>query len=541
MRLVMAQLNLLVGDVAGNVERMIAAAVRARDELQAEVIVFPELALSSYPPEDLLLRPALCETVTRGIARLAQAVRGLDVIFGHPECAEGRLYNAASCLRDGALIATYRKWALPNYGVFDEKRYFFPGDTACVVDLCGVRVGLSICEDVWERAPIAAAAAAGAQLIININASPFHVGKQGERESLVRSQAQDVGCSIVYVNLVGGQDELVFDGSSFVATADGVIAARAPAFSEGLFLVEIPGMSGPPAAALAPLQADEEAVYAALVLGVRDYVLKNGFAGVVLGLSGGIDSALTLAIAVDALGPEAVHAVMMPSPYTSQLSLDVAAAQAARLAVSYSEIPIADLFAAFTHALEPQFRGTGTGIAEENLQARIRGTLLMAISNKTGRLVLSTGNKSEMAVGYATLYGDMAGGFAAIKDVPKTLVYRLADYLNARAAAGSAAPVIPPAVIARAPSAELAPDQQDTDSLPPYPVLDALIEAYMERNRSTEEMVSEGFDPALVARVVGMIQRNEYKRRQSAPGTRITRRGFGRDWRYPITCGYASS
>src|SRR5712692_13184 len=541
LRLAMGQLNCLVGDIAGNVSQMIHAAKHARDVLCAHVIVFPELSLTGYPPEDLLLRPGLENEVAHGLQTLQAEIRDIDLIVGHPARVDDALYNAASWLRDGAIIATYHKQLLPNYSVFDEKRYFVPGKNPCVVTIQGVPVGVTICEDIWAPGPVQQAVQAGAGLIVNLNASPYHFNKSQEREHVVSQRVGETRVPIVYVNLVGGQDELVFDGESFVIDAQGRLTQRAPAFVTGVFLVEVEKQPpfAPVTAKCRPMLSEEESVYRALVLGVRDYVDKNGFPGVVLGLSGGIDSALTLAIAVDALGPARVQAVMMPSRYTSPISLEDAAAQAQTLGVKYSLISIEPMFEAFLAALKEEFRRAKPDSTEENIQARIRGVLLMAISNKTGKMVLTTGNKSEMAVGYATLYGDMAGGFAVIKDVLKTLVYRLVEYRNRTAPAPIAytGPIIPERVIERAPSAELAPNQQDTDSLPPYPVLDAIMEKYIEHDHSVEDLVKAGFDPGTVQRVVAMIQRNEYKRRQAPPGVRITRRAFGRDWRYPITVG----
>jgi NAD+ synthase (glutamine-hydrolysing) len=534
LRIVLGQLNLLVGDVSGNVAKMISAAQRARDEFAAHAIVFPELALTGYPPEDLLLRPDLTNRVEAGLGELMGATRGIDVIVGYPRRQHGRLYNAAVLLRDGRFVASYYKHCLPNYLVFDEKRYFAEGREPCVIDIHGVPVGLTVCEDVWEGEPVDEAVRTGARLIININASPYHRNKHKERFAVVGEVARRNRVPVLYGNLIGGQDELVFDGDSFVVDAEGAITQRAPAFEEGLYLVELEtGEAVRPVPGPCALELPEEqSVYSALVLGVRDYVGKNGFPGVVIGLSGGIDSALTLCIAVDALGAEHVQAVMMPSRFTAPMGPEDAQAQAAALGVKYSVIPIEPMFEAFLGALKHEFAGRPRDTTEENIQARVRGTLLMAISNKTGRMVLTTGNKSEMAVGYATLYGDMAGGFAAIKDVPKTLVYRLAHYRNA------VAPVIPQRVIERPPSAELAPDQKDTDSLPPYDVLDPILERYVEKDESAEDIVAAGFDAATVERVLRMVDRNEYKRRQAPPGVRITPRAFGRDRRYPITSGY---
>lgn len=533
LRVALAQLNLLVGDVAGNVQRMIAAARRARDELQADLVVFPELSLTSYPPEDLLLRPELSVRVELGLGEMMQQLAGIDVIVGHPKRQYGKLFNCASLLRDGRIAATYYKHCLPNYSVFDEKRYFAEGSGPCVVDVKGIPIGITVCEDVWEGWPIDEAAKAGAKTVININASPFHLNKYRERFDVVARAAQRNHVPVVYLNLVGGQDELVFDGDSFVVDAVGAITHRGRAFEEDMMLLEIAVPSGAPARGLiAPAPSEEESAYAALVLGVRDYIEKSRFGGVVIGLSGGIDSALTLCLAVDAVGAERVHGVSMPSRYTAKMSIDDAQAQARAMGVKFSVIPIEPMFESFLGALQDEFKGLAPDATEENLQARTRGMLLMAISNKTGKIVLTTGNKSEMSVGYATLYGDMAGGFAAIKDVPKTLVYRLAEYRN------RIAPVIPRRVIDRPPSAELRADQKDTDSLPPYEILDPILERYVEDDESVATIVKAGFDEATVRKVAAMVDRNEYKRRQAPPGVRITPRAFGRDRRYPITSGF---
>jgi NAD+ synthase (glutamine-hydrolysing) len=534
LRLALGQLNFLVGDIAGNVEKMRAAAGRARDELKAHAVVFPELALTGYPPEDLLLRPAFLRDADVGLENLCRAAVGIDIVVGHPHRREGKLYNAASLLREGGVHATYHKHCLPNYGVFDEKRYFAPGEGACVLPIAGVPVGLTICEDLWEGWPLVESVRAGARLVVNINASPYHLNKIDQRLEVLAAAARANRVPVVYLNLVGGQDELVFDGDSLVVNASGALVQRTTHFEEGLYLAEF--APNDPIEPLTPSvlsePSEEESVYAALVLGVRDYVEKNRFRGAVLGLSGGIDSALTLCVAVDAIGPERIQAVLMPSRYTAQMSIDDARAQAEALGVKHSLIPIEPMYAAFLEALREEFRGLAPDTTEENIQARVRGMLLMAISNKTGKIVLTTGNKSEMAVGYATLYGDMAGGFAAIKDVPKTMVYRLAEYRN------RTKPVIPRRVIERPPSAELKPDQKDTDSLPPYPTLDPILERYVERDQSVEEIVKAGFDAETVRRVAAMVDRNEYKRRQAPPGVRITPRAFGRDRRYPITSGY---
>ncbi|MCB1858662.1 MAG: NAD+ synthase, partial [Gammaproteobacteria bacterium] len=501
----------------------------------ADLILFPELSLTGYPPEDLLLRNELLDRVEQALERIRGAVSGIAVVVGYPRRREGRLYNAAGVFREGELLAEYHKALLPNYSVFDEKRYFEPGGEPCVVTIAGVPIGITICEDIWYRAPAARAAEQGAKVLLNLNASPFHHGKAPEREELLRKRARETGLSIVYLNLVGGQDELVFDGGSFVVGSDGGLVQRLPYFEETtdsvIFetdhaqVVPRPGM-------VTPRPGEEEGIYSALVLGVRDYVNKNGFNGAVLGLSGGIDSALTLAIAVDALGPEKVEVVMMPSRYTADMSNQDARKQAEILGVKYRSIPIEPAFQAFLDMLREAFSGYPVDASEENIQARCRGILLMAISNKTGRILLTTGNKSEMSVGYATLYGDMAGGFAPIKDVPKLLVYRLAAYRNRTGA------VIPERVITRAPSAELAPGQQDSDSLPPYEVLDEILYQYVEQERGLGEIIKSGFPAETVARVVRLVDRNEYKRRQAPPGVKITQRAFGRDRRFPLTNGF---
>lgn len=531
----MGQLNLLVGDVAGNTEALIAAATRARDEFSGDIVVFPELALTGYPPEDLLFRTTLLDRAQAGLVKLARTVEGIDMIVGYPHRQGDQLFNAASLIRSGAVEATYLKQHLPNYGVFDEKRYFSAGDRPCVVEVCGVPVGITICEDIWADGPVEQAAQAGAKLVININGSPYHVNKVHERIDVAAERARAASVPIVYVNLVGGQDELVFDGESFVVDAAGNVTQRVQAFEEGLYTVDIDTSQTPVTpqpGIMVPWLDEVESVYQALVLGARDYIDKNRFKGAVLGLSGGIDSGLTLAIAVDAIGAERVEAVMMPSCYTADMSLEDARAEAAALGVRYRVIPIEPMFDAFLAALADKFRGLPADTTEENIQARIRGVLLMAISNKTGKIVLTTGNKSEMAVGYATLYGDMAGGFSAIKDVPKTLVYRLAEYRN------RADQVIPQRMIEREPSAELAPDQRDSDTLPSYDVLDAILERYVEQEQSPEQIIADGFEPATVKRVIASVDSNEYKRRQAAPGVRITPRAFGRDRRYPITSGF---
>jgi len=541
LRIVMAQLNMLVGDIEGNVQQVINAANHARDEYHADAIVFPELTLTGYPPEDLLLRPGFTMAALHGLEQVKQSISGIDVVMGYPIQESGGLYNAASLIRDGKIIASYHKQHLPNYSVFDEKRYFVAGQDACVVDIKGVPVAITICEDIWSPSPIQQAASAGAKLMLNLNASPYHINKQEDREAILYERATESGLPIVYVNLVGGQDELVFDGGSMVVNGQGEISQRAALFEAGLscadFTVHDDASVTPVEAELVELPSEDASTYQALVIGVRDYVNKNGFAGVVLGLSGGIDSALSLAVAVDALGSERVEAVSMPSRYTADMSVDDALAEAEALGIPCQVIPIEQTFNAFLDSLADEFSGIEKSpgdVTEQNLQARCRGVLLMAIANKKHRIVLTTGNKSEMAVGYATLYGDMAGGFDVLKDVPKLLVYKLATYRNTLSA------VIPQRVIDRPPSAELAPDQKDEDSLPAYEILDPVLALYVEQDKTFEEIVAEGFDPDTVARVIGMVDRNEYKRRQAAPGVRITQKAFGRDRRYPITSRYRS-
>lgn len=534
-RIALAQLNLTVGDIRANRKRILDAALTARNEGCA-LAVFTELALTGYPPEDLLLRPDFIDASEAALNHLlAELPDGIGVIVGHPQrLANGRLANAASLLCNGRVEATYHKRCLPNYSVFDEMRYFTPGSEPCVLSLQGRRIGLTICEDIWQAGPVEASVERGAEVVVNINASPFHIDRIAERHHVVSEKARACGVPIIYLNQVGGQDELIFDGASFVVDAGGAVTQRAEQFQEALEIVELGGggASAPVPGRIIEEYSLEQSVYHALTLGVRDYVGKNGFPGAVVGLSGGIDSAVTLAIAVDALGPDQVQAVMMPSRYTADMSLEDAAAEAAALGVRYQTIPIQPVFESFLSTLAPVFEGREVDTTEENIQARCRGVVLMALSNKTGFMVLTTGNKSEMAVGYATLYGDMAGGFAVIKDVPKTLVYGLARLRNTHGA------VIPQRVIERPPSAELAPDQRDADSLPAYDVLDSILAMYVEQDWSPERIVELGYDEQVVHKVVNLVDRNEYKRRQAPPGIRITARAFGRDRRYPITSGY---
>jgi len=542
-----AQLNVVVGDMQGNAQKIVAAARKAYEQ-GARLVLTPELSICGYPAEDLLLRPAFmaaCDDAVKQVARELAGLKGLHVVVGHPHGSAIRgksvqvqqRYNAASVLCEGKVLETYAKRELPNYQVFDEYRYFTRGQGTCVFQVEGISVGLLICEDAWFAEPAQLARASGAQLLVVPNASPFHAGKSGERVARMADRAQDVGLPLVYAHLVGGQDEVIFDGGSFAVNADGSLAAIAPAFEENLFYVQagLEGdavkLSGPKAA-----QPDGDAeLWHALVLGVRDYIGKNGFPGVLLGLSGGIDSALVLAIAVDALGKDKVRAVMMPSPYTASMSWIDAAEMAKRLGVRYDEISIKPMFESFKQALAGEFAGLPEDTTEENIQARIRGVLLMALSNKFGSIVLTTGNKSEMATGYCTLYGDMAGGFAVIKDVLKTVVFRLARWRNANDPYGTGADPIPERIITRPPSAELRPDQTDQDSLPPYEVLDAILARYMENDEGIDTVVAAGFDRATVERVARLVRINEYKRRQAPVGIRVTHRGFGKDWRYPIT------
>lgn len=546
LKIALAQINVVVGDLSGNADRIMAQA-RAAHAAGVDLLVTPELALCGYPPEDLLLRPsflAACDEQLRRIAAELADLPALYVVIGHPLAREAGAVrerswslppclNAASVLVGGRVVATYAKRELPNYQVFDERRYFLSGRdaglSAVVVDVKGCRVGLLICEDAWFDEPAVAAKAAGAELLCVINASPFHVGKVAEREQRMAERARSVGLPLVYAHLVGGQDEMVFDGASFAVQADGTLAARAAMFEEALAVVALDA-AGILHGEVAPEPEMEAQVWQALVVGVRDYLGKNGFPGAIIGLSGGIDSALVLAIAVDALGADKVRAVMMPSPYTADISWIDARDMAERLKVRYDEMSIVPMFDAFNATLAGEFKGLPLDATEENIQARIRGTLLMALSNKFGSIVLTTGNKSEMATGYCTLYGDMAGGFAVIKDVAKTLVFRLARWRNAQGAE-----IIPDRIITRPPSAELRPDQKDEDSLPPYPVLDAILSRYMEQDQSIAEIVAAGFKAEDVERVTRLIKINEYKRRQAPVGIRITHRGFGRDWRYPIT------
>ena len=537
-----AQLNYVAGDLGGNAQKIIEAAGQAASQ-GAQLLVTPELALCGYAAEDLLLRESFQAENDLALQRIVQASQAwpdLSLLVGHTSAVAGsRLrYNSASWVCGGRVLGTYHKQALPNYGVFDELRYFTPGQTPLVVALGGVQVGVLICEDAWQTAPAQAAKAAGAQMLLVLNATPFHLNKQEQREIVLARCAQQTGLSMVYAHMVGGQDELVFDGGSFAVSARGEVVMRAPVFAQSLAVVEVDTHTLTLSGTVQEVPDDNACLWQALVLAVRDYIGKTGFPGVLLGLSGGIDSALVLAIAVDALGKDKVRTLMMPSPYTADISWKDAQEMADRVGVRHEVIDIARQFEAFKAALAPQFAGLAEDTTEENLQARIRGTLLMAMSNKFGALVLTTGNKSELATGYCTLYGDMAGGFAVIKDLLKTRVFELAHWRNANDPFGTGLAPIPERIITRPPSAELRPDQKDEDSLPPYPVLDDIVRRYMENDEPIEAIVAAGHDPENVERVARLIRINEYKRRQAPVGPRLSRRSFGKDWRCPITNGF---
>jgi NAD+ synthase (glutamine-hydrolysing) len=534
-KVALAQLDLAVGDVSGNTAKIIGSAHRARDKHGADLVVFPELSICGYPPEDLLFHSGLRKAVDRALDEIRRSVSGIAMLVGFPEYEEDRIYNSCAVFEDGRELSRYRKHLLPNYSVFDEERYFTAGSEASVCEINGIRIGLMICEDIWKPAPMAESRRTGAECIIAINGSPYSIGAQSRRENVMQQRLSEVGIPALYLNMVGGQDELVFDGGSFGMSADGEMRFRAGSFDEGIHIATLRADASGVTIdedECVPPSSTEETVYRALVLGTRDYVAKHGFPGVVIGLSGGIDSALVTAIACDAIGAERVRAVMMPFRYTAAISQEDARQQAATLGIRYDVIPIEPMYTATIQQLQPVLGDREEDVTEENIQSRCRGLLLMAISNKTGRMLLTTGNKSEMAVGYATLYGDMAGGFAPIKDCSKTLVYRLARYRN------TLGEVIPERVITRPPSAELRPDQKDTDSLPDYDILDPILEAFIEEDLSVAEITERGYDRDTVIRVLEMVKRNEYKRRQAPPGVRISRRAFGRDWRYPITSGY---
>ncbi|MBI4342676.1 MAG: NAD+ synthase [Candidatus Omnitrophica bacterium] len=537
LRLAMAQLNVTVGDLEGN-RALIERAIRQARAWRADVLLTPELSITGYPPEDLLLKTQFVEANRRILQRLTPATRGLVALVGFVDRdRQGRLFNAAAVLANGRHAATYRKQCLPNYGVFDEQRYFTPGAGPLVLDLGGIRTGITICEDLWQEAPGRALAKAGAQLVLNLSASPYHAGKLHEREALFSRRARQHRFAIAYCNLVGGQDELVFDGGSLVLDARGQELARAAQFQEDLVIADLARLPDRPPvwSAHAHRLGPVEEVYEALTLGVRDYVRKNGFSSVVLGLSGGVDSALTACLAVDALGAEAARGVVMPSRFSSSQTQEDAKRIGRALGMEVAEISIEPIFEAYLRTLRPLFQDREPDVAEQNIQARIRGNLLMALSNKFGWLVLTTGNKSEFATGYCTLYGDMAGGFAVIKDVPKTLVYRLARFRNRR---GPGRP-IPSSILRRAPTAELAPNQTDQDTLPPYEVLDRILKAYVEEDRGLSEILARNrVAPETARRVIRMVDRSEYKRRQGSPGVKITPKAFGKDRRMPITNRY---
>lgn len=535
-RIAMAQVNFLVGDIEDNADKVIAAALKARDVLKADVVIFPELTLTAYPPEDLLLRSGLYTRLELAFEKIKKAVQGIKMVIGYPEKSSVGLYNSAAIIENGQQIANYRKQRLPNYGVFDEKRYFIPGDSPCIINLNGIPTAITICEDVWFPEPTAQAKAAGAKLMLCLNASPFDRHKPSYRLQILRARAQEGGMPIVYVHWMSGHDELIFDGGSLVVNAEGEVCKQLPFFEEALDVIEIThdeqSKITVPKTELPTPYSEEGLIYNALVLGVRDYIRKNGFKGALVAASGGIDSALTLAIAVDAVGKDNVEACLMPSEYTSEISMQGAIEEAEALGIAYQTISIDKPYQTFLNCLKSEFKDFPTDVTEENLQSRCRGVIIMALSNKKHKLVLTTGNKTEMAVGYATLYGDMAGGFGVLKDVSKTMVYRLANYRN------SISRVIPQMVIERAPTAELAHGQCDQDTLPPYDVLDKILELYVEKDESVETIVTQGFGENLVRHIVCLVDRNEYKRRQSAPGIRITPRAFGRDRRYPITSGF---
>lgn len=532
--IVIGQLNFTVGAIKENADKIIEASLRAKSDLNADLIIFPELSLTGYLPEDLLFRPDLHLRIEQALSDIRNKVNDIDLLLGYPEKTPEGLYNSAIYIRQGEIIASYHKHHLPNYGVFDEKRYFIRGTEPCVIPIKGLPIGILICEDLWQSGPCTKTVNAGAKAIIVINASPYDMYKFKQREELVRRQVQKHNVPIIYAHCVGGQDEVVFDGGSFVMDATGDICQHAGFFNETLFVIDLEYNK-----TLSFLNHQHEQIsttishiYGALCLGVKDYVQKNGFKGALLGLSGGIDSALVLAIAVDALGKENVEVVLMPSQFTAEMSMIDAIALAQNMGVKYDIIPIHNTFNAFLTSLQDNFKDCAGDKTEENIQARCRGVILMALSNKFGKLVLTTGNKSEMAVGYATLYGDMAGGFAVLKDVPKTLVYKLVKYRN------QLDPIIPDRIIERPPTAELAFNQKDEDSLPPYSVLDKILELYVEQDKSLQDIVDRGFDKNTAIKIIQMVNQNEYKRRQAPPGIRITRRAFGRERRYPITSGF---
>jgi NAD+ synthase (glutamine-hydrolysing) len=534
LRVVLAQLNLAVGDIQGNLQKHIAAATTARDELKADVIVFPELSITGYPPEDLLLRKAFLDAAALAVTEFQNSVQNIHCLIGHPHATSLGLYNSCSLIYNGIILARYAKQHLPNYGVFDEARYFIPGNSDSVITIHDIPIGITICEDLWFPGPTHQVAAQGARIVLSPNASPFEIDKHDRRFEILSKRAKKNNVAIVYVNCVGGQDDLIFDGGSMVIDDKGDIAQHAGFFHENLLVTdfEIAVAETQVAKTAFTMPSEEERIYDALVLGVRDYVEKNKFTGALIGLSGGVDSALVLAIAVDALGKENVSAIMMPSRFTADISVEDAETMIKNFGVDSETISIEPTFKSFLTSLEPAFKGKKPDVTEENIQARCRGIIIMALSNKTGRIVLSTSNRSEIATGYSTLYGDMVGGFAVLKDVPKTMVYQLVKYRN------SIKPMIPTRIIERAPTAELAFDQTDQDTLPPYEVLDKILELHLNQAQDLEEIVAQGFEKDVVSRVIKLVHRNEYKRRQSPLGVRINHTAFGRDRRYPVTSGY---
>lgn len=534
LRIVIAQLNFLVGDIQGNLDKHIAAATIARDSYRADLIIFPELSLTGYPPEDLLFRKDFIESAAHSLELFKKRVMNIHCLIGHPQLTSEGLVNAASVIYNGKILAHYAKQHLPNYGIFDEPRYFVPGASTCVFAINHIPLGLVICEDLWQPLPVQQAVENGARIILSMNASPFELNKHQQRKALLQQRARENRVPIIYSNHHGCQDELIFDGGSMVVDGTGKLCQLAGFQTEVLHPVDIEISATECKIHRIPfhLPNEEENIYTALVRSVRDYIEKNHFPGALIAVSGGIDSALTLAIAVDAIGPHRVHAVFMPSRYSATMSAEDARALAKNLKVRFETISIEPVYKSFLDSLAPSFEGKKSDITEENIQSRCRAVILMALSNKSGHVVLTTGNYSEFAVGYTTIYGDMAGGFAVLKNVPKTLVYRLAHYCNQLSA------VIPERSLTRAPSAELAANQKDEDSLPPYPILDQILELYLRQKKSRAEIISRGFDAAIVARVIQLIQRSEYKRRQAPVGPRLDHQSFGKDRRYPITCGY---
>lgn len=534
-KVALAQIELVVGDIAGNTKKIINYSLKARDEFYADLVIFPELSICGYPPEDLLFHGSFHKLIEDALIEIRKKVFGINIIVGFPEYSQNHIFNACEVINDGETITHYRKQILPNYNVFDEERYFKSGNNSSVFSINGISIGLNICEDVWVPGPMEGALSDGAECIIAINGSPFKKDRQAARENQIKKQIANVKLPVIYLNMVGGQDELVFDGGSFAMSADKEIKFRAPSFEEGLYIVDLESKDSKVKIkknTSAKLLNEDASAYQALVMGTRDYIKKHGFPGVVIGLSGGIDSALVATIACDAIGADRVHAVMMPFLYTSEISKEDAAQQAKMLGIRYDVISIESIYEKILTQLNPIFEDSEKDVTEENIQSRCRGLLLMAISNKTGFMLLTTGNKSEMAVGYSTLYGDMAGGFAPIKDCSKSLVYQLARYRN------SLNLTIPERVITREPSAELKPNQKDSDSLPDYTVLDSILEAFIEKDLSVDEITKLGFERHIIIKVIDMVKRNEHKRRQAPPGVRVTGRAFGRDWRYPITSGY---